>query len=194
MEEKPKRVWDKSSKWPEELNALKAIIAKTPLVETTKWGGPAYTYNGKNVIGVGGFSNFFTLWFFKGVFLKDDANVLINANEGNTKGLRQWRFTSISDINEKLILQYITEAIEVEKQGLSITPSKKETVVPELLSQQLESDPSLKDAFESFSPYKQREFCEYITEAKMEKTKLARLEKIIPMIRIQRGLNDSYRK
>jgi uncharacterized protein YdeI (YjbR/CyaY-like superfamily) len=194
MEEKPKRVWDKSSKWPEELNALKAIIAKTPLVETTKWGGPAYTYNNKNVLGVGGFSKFFTIWFFKGVFLKDESNVLINANEGNTKGLRQWRFTSIEEIDEKLILKYINEAIEVEKQGLSITPAKKETVIPELLQKQLDEDSNLKQAFEAFSPYKQREFCEYIAEAKQEKTKLARLEKIIPMIQENRGLNDGYRK
>nr|WP_322624773.1 DUF1801 domain-containing protein [uncultured Flavobacterium sp.] len=194
MEEKPKRVWDKSSKWPEELNALKAIIANTPLVETTKWGGPAYTYNNKNVLGVGGFTNFFTIWFFKGVFLKDEANVLINANEGNTKGLRQWRFTSIDEIDEKLILKYINEAIEIEKQGLSITPAKKETVMPELLQKQLNEDSNLKQAFEAFSPYKQREFCEYIAEAKQEKTKLARLEKIIPMIQESHGLNDGYRK
>ncbi|MFP5438013.1 MAG: YdeI/OmpD-associated family protein [Bacteroidia bacterium] len=194
MEDKPKRVWDKSSKWPEELNALKAIIATTPLVETTKWSGPAYTYNGKNVLGVGGFANFFTIWFFKGVFLKDEANVLINANEGTTKGLRQWRFTSIDEIDKKLILKYINEAIAVEQQGLSITPSKKETIIPELLQQHLDNDSNLKQAFEAFSPYKQREFCEYVTEAKQDKTKQARLDKILPMIQENRGLNDGYRK
>jgi uncharacterized protein YdeI (YjbR/CyaY-like superfamily) len=194
MEDKLKRVWDKSSKWPEELNALKAIIATTPLVETKKWGGPAYTYNGKNVLGVGGFANFFTIWFFKGVFLKDEANVLINANEGTTKGLRQWRFTSIDEIDEKLILKYINEAIVVEQQGLSITPSKKETIIPELLQQHLDNDSNLKQAFEAFSPYKQREFCEYMAEAKQDKTKQARLEKILPMMQENCGLNDGYRK
>lgn len=194
MDEKPKRTWDKSSKWPEEMHLLKAIIAKTPLVETTKWGGPVYTHNGKNVLGVGGFTNYVALWFFKGVFLKDEAGVLVNANEENTKGLRQWRFSSMDQIDEKLVLQYINEAIAVEEQGLAITPTKKETVIPEYLQQQLDADNSLKTAFEGFTPFKQREFCEYIAEAKQDKTKQARFEKIHPMILEGRGLNDRYRK
>lgn len=194
MAEQKKSPWDKSGKWPEGLEKLKTIINTTGLVETTKWGGPVYTYNGKNVLGIGGFDNFFTIWFFKGVFLKDEANVLVNANEGVTKGLRQWRFTSAEGIDEKLVLRYITEAIEVEKNGLAITPDKKETVVPEYLENQLNADSALKAAFEAFSPYKQREFCENIADAKQEKTKAARFEKIKPLILSGIGLNDKYRK
>jgi uncharacterized protein YdeI (YjbR/CyaY-like superfamily) len=87
MEEK--KVWNKNNQWSEELEILKAIINKTELVETTKWGGIVYTINNKNVIGIGGFKNFFTVWFFNGVFLKDELSVLVNANEGVTKALRQ---------------------------------------------------------------------------------------------------------
>ena len=47
--------------------------------------------------------------------------------------------------------------------------------------------------FNEFSPYKQREFIEHITSAKQEKTQLARLEKVIPMILEGKGLNDKYR-
>jgi len=32
--------------------------------------------------------------------------------------LRQWRFNSKEDINEKLLLEYIKEAIEIEKSGV----------------------------------------------------------------------------
>lgn len=87
--EKEKHIWDKSSQWVDELEILKSIINTTELVETTKWGGPAYTINGKNILGIGSFKNFFTIWFFKGVFLKDEAGVLVNAQEGTTKSLRQ---------------------------------------------------------------------------------------------------------
>lgn len=193
MAEINKTAWDKSSKWPEELDKLKAIINTTGLKETIKWGGPVYTYNGKNVLGIGGFTHFFTIWFFKGVFLKDESGILVNANKGNTKGLRQWRFTSIDEIDEKRILAYVHEAIAVEKAGLSITPDKKETVVPEYLAAQLDADPDLKNAFEGFTPFKQREFCEYIAEAKQDKTKSARFEKIRPLIQQGKGLNDKYR-
>ena len=68
---------------------------------------------------------FFTLWFFNGAFLKDKKKHLINANEGVTKSLRQWRFTSKEEINEKEILAYILEAIENEKQEKIIKPEKQ---------------------------------------------------------------------
>ena len=35
--------WNKTNQWENELEQLHAIIRKTPLVETTKWGGPVYT-------------------------------------------------------------------------------------------------------------------------------------------------------
>lgn len=194
MAEEKKNIWDSSHLWAEELDMLKAILNKTPLVETTKWGGPTYTYNGKNVLGLGGFKNFFTIWFYKGVFLKDEDKILINANEENTKSLRQWRFTSKNEIDEKKVLQYIYEAIEVEKAGLEIKPEKKETVIPELLLQELDANPAMLEAFQKLTPFKQREYCEFIETAKQEKTKLARLEKMRPQLLMGIGLNDKYRK
>jgi uncharacterized protein YdeI (YjbR/CyaY-like superfamily) len=119
---------------------------------------------------------------------------LVNANEENTKSLRQWRFESINDINEKLILTYINEAIAVEQAGLGIKPQGSEIPVPEILQQELDTNPELKAAFETFTPFKQKEFNEYVGEAKQEKTKRARLEKIRQMIVEGRGLNDRYRK
>lgn len=191
--EKEKKTWNKSELWATELDALKSIINTTGLVETTKWSGPVYTFNGKNVLGIGGFKNYFTIWFFKGVFLKDEAGVLVNANEENTKSLRQWRFKSINEIDEKQVLKYINEAIAVEKAGLGIKPQGREIPVPEVLQQELDNNPELKAAFEVFTPFKQKEFNEYVGEAKQEKTKIARLEKIKPMILEGRGLNDKYR-
>lgn len=193
MDDEKKNIWDSSHLWAEELDMLKNILHKTPLVETTKWGGPTYTYNGKNVLGLGGFKNFFTIWFYKGVFLKDEDKILINANEENTKSLRQWRFTTKEEIDEKKVLQYVHEAIEVEKAGLEIKPEKKETVIPDLLQHELDADPAMLEAFRKLTPFKQREHCEFIETAKQEKTKLARLEKIKPMILQGMGLHDKYR-
>lgn len=193
MESEKKHTWDKNSKWPEELELLKNIANKTGLTETVKWGGIAYTCNGKNVLGIGGFNDFFTIWFFKGVFLKDEAKVLVNAQDGVTKSLRQWRFTSKEEVNEKLVLQYINEAIEVEKAGLALKPQKKPLIIPERLQAELDASPALAEAFAEFSPYKQKEFAEQIETAKQEKTILARLEKIKPLILEGRGLNDKYR-
>lgn len=185
----------KNDQWETELELLKTIIAKTELVETNKWGGCVYVYNNKNVIGVGGFKKYFALWFFNGAFLKDKKKHLINANEGVTKSLRQWRFTSKEQINEKEILAYILEAIDNEKQYKIVKPEKTKTevIIPTLLQNELDSDSDLKEAFLKFSPYKQKEFIEYIETAKREETRLSRIEKIKPMILNNIGLNDKYR-
>lgn len=186
--------WNKNHIWEAEIELLKDIISKTELEETTKCGGIVYTFNKRNVVGLGGFKDYFTIWFHNGVFLKDKLNLLINAQEGVTKILRQWRFTSKDEINEKIILVYIAEAIENEKQGKISKPQKKESIVSVFFDNALKKNSDLNSAFEKFKPYKQKEFIEYIQSAKQEKTKSSRMEKIRPMIMENIGLNDSYRK
>jgi uncharacterized protein YdeI (YjbR/CyaY-like superfamily) len=190
MEKNP---WNKTNQWETELEKLKAIVNKTILLEEVKWGGPVYTHLNKNVIGIGGFKSYFGIWFFNGVFLKDNENLLINAQEGTTKSMRQMRFQSINEIDEKIILKYIKEAIAIEEKGLTIKPTKKETIISEYLNNEMSLDLELKNAFELFSPYKQREFIEHIESAKQEKTKINRFKKIKPMILSNTGLNDKYR-
>lgn len=191
---KKKKTWNKTNQWEEEIEFLKTILLKTELVETNKWGGIVYTWNNRNIIGIGGFKNYFTIWFYNGVFLPDEKNVLINANEGVTKGLRQWRFTSKKEVEEKLVLHYVKLAIENEKKGLSIKSGKKEVKPSDFFLSKLEENKELKAKFDAFSPYKQKEFIEYVDTAKQEKTKLDRFEKIKPMLLENIGLNDKYRK
>lgn len=186
-------IWDRNSSWSEELELLKSIIIKTELVETTKWDGIVYVLNGKNVLGIGGFKNYFAIWFFNGVLLQDKKKALVNAQEGVTKSLRQWRFSSKEEVNEATVLEYINEAIANEKQGKNSKPQKKEPIVSELFQKELDTDANLADAFLKFSPYKQYEFLEYIETAKREETKRSRIEKIQPMIKENIGLNDKYR-
>ena len=191
MEEK--RSWQQNELWEKEIDFLKAIVNKTSLVETTKWGGIVYTHNGKNVLGVGGFKSYFGLWFFNGVFLKDEANLLVSGNE-STKAQRQLRFNSLAEVDEKLVLIYIKEAIQLEEKGVKHKAEKSPLVLSPYFEAFLKSNVAVKTAFDAFSLTKKKEFAEYIDTAKQEKTKEARLEKITPMILEGIGLNDKYRK
>ena len=193
MKDEAKHTWDKVNSWAEELDLLKSIIAQTSLIETQKWGSEVYTHKGKNVIGIGGFKNYCTIWFFNGVFLKDEAKVLVNAQEGVTKALRQWRFYDKSEINKSMILAYIAEAISNEEKGLVHKPEKKASIISGFLHHQLAEDELLKVHFEQLTPYKQREYMEYIDTAKREETKITRMEKIKPMILAGKGLNVRYK-
>lgn len=181
--------------WVEELMLLREIILSTGLKEEIKWGGPIYTLDGKNVLAIGGFKNFATIWFHQGVFLSDPAIVLINANEGNTRGLRQWRFTSMKEIKPALVKKYVREAIKNAKEGKEIKPEKKAPLAfPDVFAKAMKKDKALKAAFEKLTPGKQREYIEYITEAKQEETRMRRIEKSVPIILSGRGLNEKYVK
>ena len=186
---------EKSGNWEPALRLIREIILRTELQETIKWGAPCYTLGRKHVAGMVGFKEHMAIWFHQGVFLKDPEDKLINAQEGVTKALRQWRFTDIDEIrqNADLIHAYMLEAIENQKQGKEIKPEKKELTVPAELQEVLDRDSGLLESFEAFSKSKKREFAEYIATAKRAETRQSRLEKIIPMIANGIGLHDKYR-
>ncbi|MBL4623868.1 MAG: YdeI/OmpD-associated family protein [Flavobacteriales bacterium] len=176
------------------LEELRAIMLSTELVECVKWGGPCYTIGGKNVVGIGAFKSYVGIWFFQGVFLKDPNGVLVNAQEGVTKALRQWRFNSVEEIDSKLIVRYVEEAIANEKAGKKVKPLKKPLIIPIELQKELGASAQLLMCYDSLSLSCKREYAEYISEAKREETKAKRLDKIIPMITEGKGLNDKYKK
>jgi len=179
----------------EALELLRELTLSTKLDEAIKWSAPTYSLNGKNVLGLGAFKKHFCIWFFNGVFLKDEQNCLEQAQE-KTKALRQMRFETIEDINKPVVLAYIKEAIENQKLGKALKPvrtTKKDVVIPELLTEAIKNDTSFKTAFNKLSPSCQREYCNYIIEAKRDKTKISRLEKIKPMILNGSGLHDKYK-
>lgn len=189
-----KNIMTEKNMWKEELEIIKSIIEKSGLTQTTKWGTDVYTHNGKNIISFAGFKNYFSLWFYNGVFLEDKHKKLINAQEGTTKALRQWRFLTKSEIDEKLILEYIYEAVENENRGKTWKAEKStEIIIPEILKIAFIKDKNLETAFNNLTFYKQKDYVDYINSAKRSETKLARLEKISPMIINGIGLNDKYK-
>ena len=186
---------EKKESWSKELSLIRKALLDLPFEETIKWGAPTYTFEGKNIVGLAGFKNYCGLWFFQGALLKDKDKVLFNAQDGKTKAMLQWRFTSMDEIDIDLIKSYAMEAIDNQKQGKAIKPKRNTSplIIPELLQKELEKNAELKENFESFSLSHKREYANHISEAKRETTKQSRLEKIIPMILSKVGLYDKYK-
>ncbi|MEQ9188745.1 MAG: YdeI/OmpD-associated family protein [Cryomorphaceae bacterium] len=180
------------SQWKDELQSLRAILTNTELSEELKWGTPHYTINGKIVVGIAGFKSYFGLWFHQGVFLKDPYKVLINAQEGTTRGLRQWRFQDGNEIIPSQVKEYVLEAVENQKAGKEIEKQPKKVEFPDELKEALASNSSLSESFEKLTQGRQKEYAEHIGSAKQEKTRISRLEKCIPMIQKGVGLHDHY--
>jgi uncharacterized protein YdeI (YjbR/CyaY-like superfamily) len=164
------------------------------LEEDFKWSQPVYTIEGKNIVSIGATKNYTGIWFFQGGLLSDPNNVLVNAQEGKTKAMRQIRFNDEKEIDQKLLKSYIKEAIKNQQEGKVIKAGKnKNLIIPAYLKEAFNQDLTLKNAFDELNLSKKRDFAEYIETAKQESTKNRRLQKIIPMIMAGIGLNDRYK-
>ncbi len=185
---------EKHAQWTSELSQLRTIFGNTELKEDIKWGTPTYTLNKKLVAGIAAFKNHYAMWFHQGIFLRDKQKKLINAQDGVTRALRQWRFEKDDPIETELILAYIEEAIDNSKEGKEIKPQRKKGVtILSFLKSALDQNAELNSAFEKLTPGKQREYAEHIGAAKREETNFSRLEKCTPMIIAGKGLHDKYK-
>lgn len=185
---------DSLEQWQSEIIRLREILQATQLNETLKWSFPCYTHRGKNVLGIGGWKSYFGLWFFQGSLMPDPKKVLINAQEGKTKGLRQWRMTHKKEIKVRLIKSYVKQAIAVVESGNKIKPDRNKTLkLHPLFQSALAKNKKAASSFEKLTAGRQREYADYILDAKREETKIRRLAKIIPMIAEGGGLHDKYK-
>jgi len=181
--------------WADALKSLRTLMLELGLEEGVKWGSPVYMLGGKNVLSLGGFKAFLSIWFYQGALLKDPENLLVAGTEGVTQAQRQLRFESEDALDLKLVKSFALEALENQRDGKSVKLKKdKPLVIPPELHEALEKDSTMQAAFDGFTPAKQREFAEYIFEAKRVETKQNRMEKILPKILAGEGLNDHYRR
>lgn len=182
----------KGKKWHEEMATLRAIILQCGLTEELKWGQPCYTFEKSNVVLIHAFKDYCAILFIKGSLLKDLKKILIQQTE-NVQAGRQIRFSSVKEIVKmKAVLKtYITEALAIEKAGLKV-PMKKTSAfkMPIEFKQRLEELPTLKTAFESLTPGRQRGYLLYFSGAKQSTTREGRIEKYIPQILDGMGLDD----
>jgi len=178
--------------WQKETQQLRKIVLDCDLKEELKWGCPCYTFEGKNIVLIHVFKEYCALLFFKGALLNDTEKILIQQTE-NVQSARQIRFTNLKQIVKmaQVIKSYIYQAVEVEEAGLKVPLKKtKDFNIPEEFQKKLTEMPSLKTAFESLTPGRQRGYIFYFSQPKQSKTREARVEKSLPKILDGKGLDD----
>jgi uncharacterized protein YdeI (YjbR/CyaY-like superfamily) len=179
------------------IEQLKLILEKYPFEIKTKWGGPVYTYQGKNVLGIAAFKSYTGIWFYQGALIQDTEKLLVIAQEGRTKAMRQWRFQSVEELTLHLenIHLYIQEAIQLVIDGKEIKADRNKPLpeIDSLILNAFKNNEKFKNQFETLSLSKKRDYLEYIDSAKRVETKQKRVEKIIPLIEAGVGLHDKYK-
>lgn len=183
---------NQSQKWRAELQALRKIVLDCGLSEEWKWSAPCYTFQGGNLLMLGGLKEYCVLAFLKGVLLKDAEGILTAPGE-NSQSVRQARFTSVRQITaQKSVLKAcIREAIAAEKAGLKVEFKKhsEQDFIPEL-QEKLAEDKTFKAAFTALTPGRQRAYNLYFATAKQSQTRRSRIENATPRILKGIGPND----
>ncbi len=178
--------------WQEEFKKLRTILLDSELSEEFKWGGPCYTFQGKNVAIMNGLKESCALAFFKGALLKDVHGVLTRPGQ-HSQSARWFKFASVREIVEmrSILKAYVREAIEVEKSGLKLKLRKTSDLkFPEELQTMLDEFPDFKAAFDRLTPGRQRAYIYFVSGAKQSKTRESRVQKCMPQILEGKGLLD----
>lgn len=157
----------------------KVVHAGCPEVEETlKWSMPHFDYKGV-MCGMAAFKEHCAFGFWK-------STLILGNNKVEEEAMGHFgRITSLDDLpGEKTLIGYVRKAAELNEKGIKVPgrtqPKKKRPLqIPDYLKTALEKNAKAKKAFENFTPTNQREYVEWLTEAKREETRQQRLKTAI---------------
>ncbi|HEY0895936.1 MAG TPA: YdeI/OmpD-associated family protein [Sphingobacteriaceae bacterium] len=144
--------------------------------ETIKWGFPHFDYKG-TVCSFAGFKQHCSLTFAKASLLKDEDGVLERV--GRTAMGQFGQIKSLSDLPaDEILARYIREAAGLNERNVKVArpkPVRKSLEIPDYFIDALKEVPESLETFNGFAYSHQKEYVEWVTEAKTEATREKRL-------------------
>jgi len=166
-------------RWIDGLNHLRRICLELGLEETVKWAHPCYMHKGRNIALINAFQGDFRLSFMNPRLLNDSEGVLEPAGP-NTDTPSLIRFTAVGQVAEKepVIRAYLRQLIDHADAGTTAAPkAPREIDMPDELTDALDADPELAEAFHALTPGRQKSYLFALGQAKQSATRVARIEK-----------------
>ncbi len=164
--------------WIDGLNRLRRIFADMGLVETVKWGHPCYMHAGRNIALLAAFQTDFRLNFMNPALLNDTEHVLERQGP-NSQTPGTIRFTAAAQVGERemAIRAYLRQLMDHAEAGTKPPKIGREIDMPDELTEALEADPELAEAFRALTPGRQKSYLFALNQAKQSATRVARIEK-----------------
>jgi len=174
----------------------KLVHAACPNVhETMKWSIPHFDYKG-TLCSMAAFKGHCALRFWKGALVLNSGRKSAVAEESAMAHFG--RLTSRADLPEDpVLIRYIKEAIRLNDSGIKAPRKTREQttlVVPDYFRSALIKNARARAKFEEFSPSHQREYVEWVGEAKREETRQRRLETAMAWLAEGKSRNWKYEK
>jgi uncharacterized protein YdeI (YjbR/CyaY-like superfamily) len=174
------------------LSHLRDVVHRAcPQVEETiKWNFPHFMYHGM-LCGMAAFKEHCTFGFWKNDLILDKSQ-LADRNAMGQFG----RITSIKELpSQKILGGYVKKAMQLNEAGVKSprkTTRKPAFAVPDDLSLALKENRKAAAAFSGFSPSQQREYVDWLNEAKREETRKNRLATTIEWLGEGKQRNWKY--
>jgi uncharacterized protein YdeI (YjbR/CyaY-like superfamily) len=169
--------------------------ASPDIEEVMKWSFPHFEYRG--IVGsMAAFKQHATFGFWKASLMNDPYGLLDTAGETS---MSRAKFTDVTELPpDKVLIEYIREAVALNEQGVKIEKprreKKPEAKVPADLQAALKKNKKALAAFEAFSPSHRREYVEWITEAKQEATRKKRVAQAIEWLAEGKSRHWKYQR
>ena len=187
---------EKSAKFAQPiLTHLRKLIHRAcpDVTETLKWSMPSFEHKGI-LCGFAAFKQHCTFGFWKQSLMETDAFPKNKTAMGSFG-----RITSLDDLpSDKVMIELIRQAVELNEKGVKVpkrpAATKKDIVIPLELKKALSKNKTAKAAFEKFSYSHQREYIEWINEAKTDPTRNKRLATTVEWLSEGKSRNWKYEK
>jgi uncharacterized protein YdeI (YjbR/CyaY-like superfamily) len=169
-------------------SAIHAVCTEAD--ETLKWGMPAFMYKGEILASMAAFKEHATFGFWRGSEVLGDGAQKLDA-------MGQFgRLRSIADLPEPDMLKALIEkAMTLTDSGVKPVRNKApkgDFSVPEDLEAELRSNKAASATFVAFPPGGQREYVEWVTEAKRPETRAKRIKQAVEWIAEGKRRNWKY--
>ncbi len=145
--------------------------------ETLKRSMPHFLYKGEMLAGMAAFKQHATFGFWRG-------SLVVETGAEAAGGMGQFgKLTSIDDLPPRAELEaLVKKAMKLADEGVKPPRTKKEKpplTVPGDLRAALDGNPAADSTFAAFPPSCQREYVDWVTEAKREETRAKRVAQAI---------------
>lgn len=160
------------------------------LTEAIKWN--VLTFSGRKLVcGISPCKKHLSIVFFRGTELEDPASLFV-AGETNTN-IRSVKVTKPATLNREALRTLLHAAVELDAQpDIPRAPQRKREPwpVPDFFAAALKKNRKANAGFQALSPSCQREYLIWVSTAKREETRTARLSQTLTALAAGRKWMD----